>query len=271
VTRVKYDAAPTDRTRLLGGGRDIQEDLMRVRLLTVIWSVVIMLIPAMTTAQTVPRLSPALRVDTIPDIVERRSPSIVFIHTLGGTTGTATREEGLGSGVVVDAAGLIVTNAHVVEGTEVVHVRMPSGLDRTAHVVGVDRTLDLALLRVANAVGLRAAPLGDSGRLRIGEFVVAIGNPYGLHHTVSLGIVSAKARALPVGGPEMLQTDAAISPGSSGGALFDLRGRVVGITTLMFTGTSSGNIGLNFAIPINVVKAALPKLGAAGASPGPGR
>lgn len=242
---------------------------MRVRLLIAIWTLAGMLLPGVTVAQTVRRLSPAIRIDTIPDIVERRSPSIVSIHTLGGTTGTATREEGLGSGVVVDAVGLIVTNAHVVEGTEVVHVRMPSGLARTAHVIGLDRTLDLALLRVANAVGLRAAPLGDSDRVRIGEVVVAIGNPYGLHHTVSLGILSAKARALPVGGPEMLQTDAAISPGSSGGALLDVRGLVIGITTMMFTGTSGGNIGLNFAIPINLVKAALPTLKAAanGAAP----
>ncbi len=223
--------------------------------------------PVGAAAQSPRALAPLLRADTIPNIVAQRSASIVFIHTMSARTKAGTREEGLGSGVVVDAAGLIVTNAHVVEGTETVHVRMPSGLDRTAHVVGLDRTLDVALLRVANAVGLRAAPLGDSARLRTGEFVVAIGNPYGLHHTVSLGIVSAKARALSVGGPEMLQTDAAISPGSSGGALLDLHGRVVGITTMMFTGTSTDNIGLNFAIPINVVKAALPTLGAPAPSP----
>lgn len=224
----------------------------------------LLLVPASATAQAPARAgvvaAPLLRQDAVSRIVARRSPSVVFIHTIADVA-PGESQEGIGSGVVIDDEGLIVTNAHVVEGSTVVHVRTPDG-DREAAVVAVDAAADLALLRLSGLRGLARVPLGDSDTVPVGAFVIAIGNPYGLHHTASLGIVSGRARPFP-GGTTMLQTDAAISPGSSGGALLDLQGRLVGLTTLMFTGEAKGNIGLNFAIPSNVVKAALPRLEAA--------
>lgn len=135
---------------------------------------------------------------------------------------------------------------------------MPNGEDVDAEVVGRDPEDDLALVR---AVGITSRPvaLGDSDRIEVGDWVVAIGNPLGLHHTVTAGIISAKARGIDQSGLEFLQTDAAINPGSSGGPLFDLDGKVVGITSAILSG-GSGNVGLNFAIPINTVKAVLPEL-----------
>lgn len=215
-----------------------------------------------------------LRTDTIAQVAREWTPSVVFLHTVG--QGLPEREppagrqqqpswllkpilEGLGSGVIIDASGLILTNAHVIEAADAIHVRTPDGDEGDATVVGTDPELDLALLRASNLTGLRAAPLGDSDRLNVGDWVVAIGNPFGLHHTVTAGIISAKARDVNDSGLEFLQTDAAINPGSSGGALFDINGALVGITTAIVSGAGE-NIGLNFAIPISVVKQILPQL-----------
>ena len=216
--------------------------------------------------------APVLRTDTIARVARERTASVVFLHTL--SQGSPQQEspgqlplprllkqlqEGLGSGVVIDASGLILTNAHVVDGANTIHVRTPAGDDGDAAVVGIDRELDLALLRAVNLSGLRAAPLGDSDRLDVGDWVVAIGSPLGLHHTVTTGIISAKARGLDDSGIEFLQTDAAINPGSSGGALLNLDGALVGITSAIVSGGGE-NIGLNFAIPIQAVKDILPQL-----------
>ena len=217
--------------------------------------------------------APVLRTDTIARVARERTASVVFLHTLSqgspqqespGRPSLLPRlleqlQEGLGSGVVIDASGLILTNAHVVDGANAIHVRTPAGDDGDAAVVGIDRELDLALLRTVDLSGLRAAPLGDSDRLNVGDWVVAIGSPLGLHHTVTTGIISAKARGLDDSGIEFLQTDAAINPGSSGGALLNLEGALVGITTAIVSGGGE-NIGLNFAIPIQAVKDILPQL-----------
>jgi serine protease Do len=176
-----------------------------------------------------------------------------------GLTVVQPKEEGLGSGVVIDTNGLILTNAHVIDGAGVIHIRTPDGDDVKATVIGTDPDVDLALLRASDARGLRPAPLGDSDRLQVGDWVVAIGNPLGLHHTVTAGIVSAKARTLDDSGVEYLQTDAAVSPGSSGGPLLDLSGRVVGINVGILS-TGGQNVGLNVAIPVAVVKEVLPRL-----------
>jgi serine protease Do len=165
----------------------------------------------------------------------------------------------VGSGVIVDPSGIIVTNNHIVDDTTQVKVTV-SGDDReyTADVIGRDAQLDLAVLKVDTDEPLPAAKLGDSSKLLVGDYVVAIGNPYGLEHTVTQGIVSARGRILPGARPmvPLVQTDASINPGNSGGPLFDLEGRVVGINTAIVVGAR----GIGFAVPVNVVRKALPQL-----------
>jgi serine protease Do len=168
-------------------------------------------------------------------------------------------ETGLGSGFVIDAAGgLVLTNNHVVQGADEVLVRLSSEREVKARVIGTDSATDVAVLRLREkADSLSAAPLGDSDSLRVGDSVVAIGNPFGLELTVTSGIISAKARVIGAGPyDDFLQTDAAINPGNSGGPLFDLEGRVVGINSAI---VASGQ-GIGFAVPINLVKALLPQL-----------
>ena len=227
-----------------------------------------LLLVSPSTADPQPRprttAAPPLRTDAIARVARLRTSSVVAVHTVTrmpapGLPDAAPDEEGLGSGVVIDATGLILTNAHVIEGASVVHIRTPEGDDISATVLGATPDVDLALLRASDARGLRPAPLGDSDRLEVGQWVVAIGNPLGLHHTVTTGIISAKSRTLDDSGVEFLQTDAAISPGSSGGPLLDLVGRVIGINVGMLS-TGRQNVGLNLAIPVNVVKDVLPRL-----------
>ncbi len=168
-------------------------------------------------------------------------------------------ETGIGSGVLIDAAsGLALTNFHVVQGADEVLVRLASEREVTARVVGTDSATDVALLRLKEIPeALAAAPLGDSDAARVGDYVVAIGSPFGLALTVTSGIISAKARVIGAGPyDDFLQTDAAINPGNSGGPLFDLDGRVVGINTAI---VATGQ-GIGFAVPINLVKSLLPQL-----------
>ena len=212
---------------------------------------------------------PALLEDTFSRIVAERSGSVVFLHTLTAPPTTYDNSpnlwtpppgvsEALGSGVLIDRDGLVLTNAHVVAEAQTIHVRTPEGDDIAAPVVGVDADTDLALVRIEDTTGLVPAPLGDSDSAKVGDWVLAIGNPLGLHHTVTAGIISAKARG-DGSGVEFLQTDAAINPGNSGGPLFDVHGSVVGINTAILT-ESQGNVGLNLAIPVNTVKDMLPQL-----------
>ncbi|TMQ72075.1 MAG: trypsin-like serine protease [Candidatus Eisenbacteria bacterium] len=170
-----------------------------------------------------------------------------------------TREEvqrALGSGVIVSKAGHILTNYHVVKGAQQVTVRLSDGRKLDARVTQVDSRTDLAVLRVH--AGLRPAPIGDSSRLRIGEWVVAVGNPFGFTSTVTAGIVSAKGRTQMglAQREDFIQTDAAINPGNSGGPLVNLRGEVVGINTAIFS-QNGGYMGIGFAIPINLAKSIL--------------
>ncbi len=160
---------------------------------------------------------------------------------------------GVGSGFVVDTAGHVLTNAHVVADADEVLVRLAdSKREYKAKVVGSDRQTDVALLKV-DAPGLPAAPLGDSSRLAAGEWVAAIGSPFGFANTITAGIVSATERALPDETyVPFIQTDVAVNPGNSGGPLLDLRGEVVGINSQIYSRTG-GYMGVSFAIPINVV------------------
>jgi serine protease Do len=169
------------------------------------------------------------------------------------------KQRSLGSGFIVEPDGLILTNYHVVDNAEKITVRLLDGRELAGKVVGKDQKTDIALVKIS-AQDLPVAPLGDSDRLEVGEWVMAIGNPFGLDNTVTSGIVSAKDRQIGAGPYDhFIQTDASINPGNSGGPLINLQGEVVGIDTAIFS-QSGGNIGIGFAIPINLVKDLLPQL-----------
>ena len=166
-----------------------------------------------------------------------------------------------GSGVIVDAAkGYVITNNHVVRNADEITVKLRDGRRLKAKVVGTDPEADVAVIRVP-AKNLTAVPLGDSDKLKVGDFVIAVGNPFGLGQTVTSGIVSALGRSgLGIEGYEdFIQTDASINPGNSGGALVNLRGELVGINTAI-VGPSGGNVGIGFAIPINMARAVMQQL-----------
>tara|TARA_R110001592_G_scaffold363352_3_gene684949 strand:+ start:27100 stop:28464 length:1365 start_codon:yes stop_codon:yes gene_type:complete len=168
------------------------------------------------------------------------------------------REQSAGSGVIVDAReGIVMTNYHVVKGAEEVQVSLEDGRTFTAEVKGSDPELDIAILKI-DAQNLSDVPLGNSNGLEVGDFVVAIGNPFGLGQTVTTGIVSALGRTgLGIEGYEnFIQTDASINPGNSGGALVSLSGELIGINTAILAPTG-GNVGIGFAIPINMAKASM--------------
>jgi len=171
-----------------------------------------------------------------------------------------SRQSTLGSGFILDREGLILTNNHVVEDAKKIVVRLSDEREFEAKVLGRDPKTDIAVIKIQAEVNLPTAPLGDSDRLEVGEWVLAIGNPFGLEHTVTSGIVSAKGRHIGAGPyDDFIQTDASINPGNSGGPLINMRGEVVGINTALFSPGGS-NIGIGFAIPINLVKELLPQL-----------
>jgi serine protease Do len=201
------------------------------------------------------------------------APSVVEIFTTSftprdgvvpRTSDLVTTERASGSGVIVDAEGYIVTNAHVVNGAQRVRVEIPLAADgqsilapksrtMTAQIVGIDLETDIAVIKVDER-NLPGLSFGDSDGLRPGQLVLAVGSPLGFRNTVSLGVVSAVARQLEPDSPMIyVQTDASINPGSSGGPLVDLRGRIVGINTLLFT-QSGAYEGLGFAAPANIVR-----------------
>ena len=172
------------------------------------------------------------------------------------------RERSLGSGVIVSADGILLTNNHVVEKASEILVTLTDGREFEAEIVGTDPKSDVAVIRLkGKPKNLKPVPLGDSGKLRLGEVVLAIGNPFGLAHTVTMGIVSAKGRA-DVGiadYEDFIQTDAAINPGNSGGALINLKGELVGINTAIASRTG-GYQGIGFAIPSNMARAVMDSL-----------
>ena len=169
-------------------------------------------------------------------------------------------QRGSGSGFVIRRDGVVLTNNHVVENAKQITVTLNDGRELAATVMGRDPKTDLAVLKVDAKGDLPTANLGDSNDLRVGDWVVAIGNPFGLSNTVTAGIVSAKGRTIGAGPyDDFIQTDAPINPGNSGGPLLDERGRVVGINTMIFS-QSGGNVGIGFAIPINLAKKLVPEL-----------
>jgi len=163
-------------------------------------------------------------------------------------------QQGLGTGVIIDTAGHIITNNHVVDEADEITVRLSDKKEYKAKLIGSDAKTDLAVIKIEGS-GFKAATFGDSDKLKIGEWVVAAGNPFGLDHTITAGIVSAKGRSNVgiVDYEDFIQTDAAINPGNSGGPLVNLRGEVVGINSAIFS-KSGGYMGIGFSIPSNMVK-----------------
>jgi serine protease Do len=249
------------------------------------FAVLTLLLAAPATAQTATQTTPAVRglagladlSRSLEQLVEKISPSVVQIFVTGyvppdkedqAATGEPSLERSSGSGVILDPDGYIVTNAHVVEYATRLEVELPfaatggapwrsivrrRGRNVGAQVVAIDHETDLAVIKV-EAKGLPALTIGDSDTLRPGELVLAFGSPLGLDSSVTMGVVSAVARQLTPDDPMIyVQTDAPINPGSSGGALVDTEGRLVGINTLIYS-QSGGSEGIGFAAPSNIVR-----------------
>lgn len=172
------------------------------------------------------------------------------------------RQQGQGSGFIISSEGYIVTNNHVVDKADTITVKLATGKEYKAEVIGTDPKTDVALIKIKDSGSLPVIKLGDSDKLRTGDWVIAIGNPFGLDQTVTAGIVSGKDRRTIGAGPydDFIQTDAPINPGNSGGPLIDLQGNVVGINSMIYSQGTPGNIGIGFSIPVNLAKNILVQL-----------
>ncbi len=234
------------------------------------WGVLLGLLLAVT-ASTSAHADLARRRNEIVEVVQKVSPAVVFIGTesevespfrgrrspleefFGAPPQQRQRQQGLGSGVIVDPNGIIITNDHVIRGASAIHVVLADGRELEAEVIGSDANNDLAVLKVSSKQPLPAAKLGTSADLMIGETVIAIGSPFGLSKTVTSGVVSATGRTFKADGRtynDFLQTDAAINPGNSGGPLLNVDGDVIGINTAIFASAQ----GIGFAIPADKVR-----------------
>jgi len=227
------------------------------------------------TADEVRASVPASRRTAITEAVARVAPAVVTVQTevvqrvaadpfeslFGGRSGTQT-QAGIGTGFIVRPDGVIVTNAHVIAGANRISVMLRDGTVHPATAVGTDETNDLAVIKVDNASNLPVAPLGDSDNLLVGEWAIAIGNPYGFmlgnsEPSVTAGVISGVGRNLIARGEgpsayfDMVQTDASINPGNSGGPLVSATGEVIGVNSSIYSTSGGGSIGLGFAIPIN--------------------
>ena len=183
-----------------------------------------------------------------------------FERYFGGQIPKKYKQTNLGTGFIIDPKGFILTNNHVVEQTDEIRVRTADGKEFAAKIVGRDPITDLALIRIKSDIPFIPLTLGDSNQLEVGDWVIAIGNPFGLGNTVTAGIVSAKYRQIGAGAYDnFIQTDTPINLGNSGGPLLNTDGEVIGINTAIFT-QSGGSVGIGFAIPINMAKDLLPQL-----------
>ncbi len=245
------------------------------------------------TGSAATRAGGSLTLDTFRDIARARTNAVVNISTSkvvkrqrndlrdffgddtmnrffgprGGDEGGGGREtqRALGSGFIIGKDGTILTNRHVIEGADQITVRLTNSKSYEAKLIGRDPRTDVALLKIEPKEDLTVIELGDSDQTEVGEWVMAIGNPFGLGgNSVTVGVVSYKGRAIPLGTPgtsvDMIQTDAAINPGNSGGPLLNTRGQVIGINTLIITQGAPQSAGVGFAVPINVAKEILPQL-----------
>jgi serine protease Do len=182
----------------------------------------------------------------------------------GGQPQRAPRAQAMGSGFIVDPTGFVVTNNHVVQSAQKISIKLPDGREFQAKLVGTDADTDIALLKIDGVKDLPTVPFGDDRKLRVGDWVVAVGNPFGLGGTVTAGIVSSIGRDIG-NGPytDFLQIDASINQGNSGGPTFDLTGRVIGMNTAIFS-PSGGSVGIGFAIPASVVQSVVDQLKTSG-------
>jgi Do/DeqQ family serine protease len=255
------------------------------RILVAVWLVTFSLAHGTAARAALPQAVGETPLPTLAPMIKRVSPAVVNIATRGTVRERAPQNpllddpffkrffdipdmgprarqfQSAGSGVIFDAGnGYIVTNAHVVDNATEITVTLQDGRDLAATVVGSDVPSDVAVLKVPPE-SLVQVPLGDSARLEVGDFVVAIGNPFGLQHTVTSGIVSALGRSgiNPDGYEDFIQTDASINPGNSGGALVNLKGELVGINSAILS-RSGGNIGIGFAIPVNMARSIMDQL-----------
>ena len=215
---------------------------------------------------SMPSLAPVLE-KVLPAVVNISTSKVVgveyedlyfdpFWRGFYGVNPREKRSQGIGSGVIIDKnKGYILTNNHVIKKADDIFVTLKNGEKLQAELVGADASTDIAVLKINTSTPLTQIPIADSDQLRVGDFAVSIGNPFGLSHSVSSGIVSALGRkGLGIEGYEdFIQTDASINPGSSGGALINLRGELIGINTAILS-RSGGNIGIAFAIPVNMAK-----------------
>jgi serine protease Do len=213
--------------------------------------------------------APAEHVYSLAPMLDKTTPAVVKIttekdNTLAPFTEAKPQpspEIGLGSGVIIDPVqGLIVTNAHVVSQTKVIVVTLKNGRRYVAKLIGEDDGFDIAVIKI-NAPNLTAIPLGDSDQLQVGDFVAAIGSPFGLTETVTSGVISALNRSEPKieGYQSFIQTDTPINPGNSGGALVNMKGELIGVNTALVT-PLLGNVGIGFAIPSNMVQSVVKQL-----------
>src|SRR5262245_41394400 len=195
-------------------------------------------------AQSVQNAALAAPAGTVAAVAQSVGPAVVSVRT----------NEGLGSGVLYDPSGLILTNAHVVDGAQSITIALVDGRHFSGKVVGADTGVDVAVIDI-DGQNLPTATLGNSAQLVVGQDVVAIGNPFGLDHTLTTGVISALNRPVSEGAGSynqpMVQTDAPINPGNSGGPLLDLNGQVIGITTLVAAPTGVPAQGLGFAVPVD--------------------
>jgi serine protease Do len=245
--------------------------------------------PGSLPSGTQPRIVPAalpIPSGSFAQVAESVGPAVVNINTVTRVSGRTPVEEffgdeffkrffgeaperqqvqrSLGSGVIVDASGIVLTNAHVVERATEIEVATADGKKHKAKLMGVDKKTDLAVLKLQGGGPYAAANLGDSDQVKVGDWVLAIGSPFGLQQTVTAGIISAKGRSIGQGPfDDFLQTDAAINPGNSGGPLVNMSGEVVGINSAILSRTG-GNVGIGFSIPVNMAKRIYAELAAKG-------
>ena len=214
------------------------------------------------------RVTPAIVSITSEKVIKVRDPLQNFFHSddffrrffkaPDGENQREYKQSGLGSGVIVSSDGYILTNYHVVKDADEIDVVVDKK-SCAAKIIGIDPATDIAVIKIEES-NLTAVNIGDSDALEVGELVLAIGSPFnlGLQHTVTSGIISAKGRALNLSGEltfqDFIQTDAAINPGNSGGALVNIKGQLIGINTAIYAGNTGGNIGIGFAIPVNLAK-----------------
>jgi serine protease Do len=232
--------------------------------------------PLPSLAETAKKVSPAIVNISTTQKVERRRPFRFgpgpgprqfeedpfeeFFRRFFGDRPPPGQQRSLGSGFIISDDGYIITNSHVVGDADKITVRLSDKREYEAKVIGADEKTDIALIKITPKDSLPTVPLGDSTALQVGDWVMAIGNPFGLEQTLTVGIVSAKGRVIGAGPyDDFIQTDASINPGNSGGPLLNLKGEVVGINSAIFS-QSGGNIGIGFAIPIDMAKSIVAQL-----------